>query len=59
MMETTFALAIAHAGSCALANGLRAVDGQRTVAGSDNLGFGDLFALADDIVAGRSSLRRF
>ncbi len=53
----TFALAIAHAGSCTLANGLRAVNGQRSVAGSNNLGFCDLLALADDIVASRSSLR--
>jgi hypothetical protein len=56
-MKMTFALAIAHAGSCTLANGLRAVNGQRSVAGSNNLGFCDLLALADDIVASRSSLR--
>ena len=54
----TFALAIPHPGTCTLADGLRAVDGQRAVAGSDNLGFRDFFALADNVVAGTSGLQQ-
>lgn len=52
----TFALAISHPGTCTLTDGLRAVDGKRAVARGDYLGFGDFFALADNVVAGSSGL---
>eukprot|EP00967_Tisochrysis_lutea_P009874 scaffold11493_cov31-Tisochrysis_lutea.AAC.3 len=45
------ALAMAHAGTRALADSLRRVDGQRTAAGLDDLGLGDALALAHDVLA--------
>ena len=53
---STFALATAHAGTCALADGLGAVNGQSAVAGGDDFGFSNFFALADDVVARSSGL---
>jgi hypothetical protein len=48
-----------QAGTCALADGLDAVNGQSAVAGGDDFGFSNLFALADDVVARSSGLYRF
>lgn len=53
----TFALAIAHPGASALADCLCAVDWEGAVAGSDDFGFSDFLALADDVVAGSNNLR--
>ncbi len=51
MRIRTFPLTVAHTGTGALANCLRAVDGKGPVTRGNDFSFSHFFALADDIIA--------